>query len=345
MKKVIVGLSIAFLASAVLAQTPPKQKLAALNDAGIAVKSGTTYKEANLKKGAITKPVMLRVSTGFWHHGSYNSMNLWFHRMGHMATGAYLMNRASVNGFRNKGEAYSLSKSKTKGPQNFLYTLIPAKDGKAKVIVYVSGSIYGKASLTFKVGRWAKTFTKPGTFKVKNEFVVTLQKGKPFNLPFGMNCALAVDKGFGKYMGTLSFYIVPTTTTPELAWGTYGKACGGKIGLEGTLGFGKKVYITLSNATKNSYAFLFIGNSDKRFYMFKLPLDLTGFGAPGCHLYTNIMRIVPVKTDNNGYAKVPFIIPGKWGHYFRTVFFQYAFACKKNKLGFLFTEGGKIYKK
>ena len=167
----------------------------------------------------------------------------------------------------------------------------------------------------------------------------------------GLKNSSARDKGY--FNATISFQFYPTVVQPGLKWvdPLQRKNCAaGKLAHRGEVGFGKRFYVTLSGAgdinPAKHFAFLFIGNSNKKFYFLNLPLNLTSAGAPGCTLYTNIVTVRLAKVVK-GAAAVPFMIPGHgwFAKFFRPLYFQYVYPYKKNRLGLVFTNYAAVVKK
>ena len=131
--------------------------------------------------------------------------------------------------------------------------------------------------------------------------------------------------------GTSSFSVISRTATLSGATASAlnaqssGAGCGGVIGASTPApAFGEPFSVTLSASSFPAAAELFIGDSATDFGPFSLPLDLTGFGAPGCFLGTSIVANLPSVVDGQGNAAVtlaldPILAPGFGG-----AFFQYA---------------------
>ncbi len=72
-----------------------------------------------------------------------------------------------------------------------------------------------------------------------------------------------------------------------------------------------KFYFYASYLAKSQPALWVLGDSSTRWGPFTLPLDLTPFGAGGCHLYTSILLTIPGATDSNGRftnSSSPFLV-------------------------------------
>ena len=351
MKKVVLHAAVAITAFSLHAQTMnPLQKITAKNNAGIAVRAGKGYKEATIKPGDLKKPVYLKTYLKGTDYFSYAGMYVGIHRRrGRMQPlGAVLYNKGYSRTKNILGTAYTLKASRKPGAQLFTWTYVPKKDWKGRIRVYFKGYTFGKGTVVkASVGKWTKSSdpNKPGKFYFTASVPVQFHKGKPFVLPFAMVAGIKPVKGSGYYNAYLSFYAVPEFHHHGLSWKTYGKGCGGAIGIKGKLAYGQKVYITLSKATPNAYGFLLMGFSNRKWLFFNLPLPLARFGAPGCYLNTGIFHVWLAKTDKAGNAAVPYLIPGSASRYFRPHFFQYTFQSKKNRMGLLWTQGGVIYKK
>ncbi len=73
---------------------------------------------------------------------------------------------------------------------------------------------------------------------------------------------------------------------------------------------GGNLVLTLSQAPPDASALAFVGVRDKgRFYQRNLPLDLTPFGAPYCHLLVAPLLAKPAQTNKAGRASFNFILP------------------------------------
>ncbi|MAE77141.1 MAG: hypothetical protein CMJ85_09755 [Planctomycetes bacterium] len=81
------------------------------------------------------------------------------------------------------------------------------------------------------------------------------------------------------------------------------------LGVTGLPKLGTTFSVTLTNAKASTAALLITGVSNKLWGAFRLPLDLTGAGAPGCWLLVSFDLNVSLLTSTTGTAKISFPIP------------------------------------
>ena len=243
----------------------------------------------------------------------------------------------------------------------FQWTYYPGKRVQGVIKVYFLGSLMGQGKIDayVKFGDKIKTFpvTKQGPFRFALDIPVRLTE--KVSLTYGIREAglkSTTRMGRGSLDCRLAFYFEAKAVQPGLQWvdpkEQKPNCAKGKLGHEGDPAFGKAIKVTLSGARDTGkvrfpYAVLLIGNSNKRFFFFPLPLDLTRFGAKGCKLYTNIVASRVVRIDKNGNAAVPFMFPmmGGWTRWFRALYFQYAYSTTNNRMGLVFTNYASVVKK
>ena len=94
-----------------------------------------------------------------------------------------------------------------------------------------------------------------------------------------------------------------------------GTACGPGVrplpAITGTGSTARRQGFTVSAASLRpaTAALFLLGRSAARWNNVTLPLDLTTVGAPGCWLYTEVLLLLPLATDQGGAVSVPFTIP------------------------------------
>ncbi len=98
---------------------------------------------------------------------------------------------------------------------------------------------------------------------------------------------------------------------PTLAKGphaSFGRGCKSSLGkipaLDGWLRSDGFFRAALTGAPPLEAGITFFGRSDKKFFTYALPLDLTPMGAPGCKLLTDILSFAPFTTDPMGNGLV-----------------------------------------
>jgi len=242
----------------------------------------------------------------------------------------------------------------------FQWIYYPAKKVQGVIHVLFTGSIFGtgKINAYVKYGTNGRKLSasKQGPFRVA--FQIPVKLAEKVSLTYGIPEAglkPAGSMGRGSLQAKLAFYFEAKASAPALQWvdpKQKPNCAKGRLGHKGDPAFGKPIAITLKGATdtgkvKFPYAILLVGNSNKRFHFFTLPLDLGRFGANGCTLYTNIVGTRVTRIDKNGDASVPFMIPpgGGWIRYFRNLYFQFAYSSDANRMRLLFTNYGAIVKK
>jgi hypothetical protein len=67
--------------------------------------------------------------------------------------------------------------------------------------------------------------------------------------------------------------------------------------------------VLLTSGKPTSIALMALGSSDTKWGVINLPLELSGSGAPGCHLWNNYLTIFPALVDASGNASVGLPIP------------------------------------
>lgn len=103
---------------------------------------------------------------------------------------------------------------------------------------------------------------------------------------------------------------------------------------------GRTFPIALVNATANAPAVLAIGASTARFGPFRLPLDLTPAGAPGCRLYVSLDALALTRSDAGGAAAVSLRIPFSRNLLGARFHLQWLVASPRaNRLGLSFSNG------
>jgi hypothetical protein len=129
----------------------------------------------------------------------------------------------------------------------------------------------------------------------------------------------------------------------------YGYGCAGSSGqpqisfLGGAPQVGNTSFIMeVLNAKPSSAAALFLGFSRSTlFSTFNLPLDLTGLGAPGCWLWTDITLLGSAPTSPSGRGLLPLPIPNDPNFRGGQLFLQWAVLdAQANPAGLSFTPGG-----
>ncbi len=343
-------LGLALLATGLPAQ---KQVVKALTPAGMA------YAKANKKEdkkpyspGILTRTLVRTAAARSFFPPAF-------------ATSTLVASAGKVVKFRPGSELSTavkcagVSSGKVEAP-GFLWTYYPAKKVQGVIHVYFVGSIFGTGGIKAFVKYGAKetpwTITKAGPFRKTLDIPVALTDR--VSLTYGIREAGLKSQtamGRGSLQCKLSFYFESKPTLPKLVWKTpeQKKNCAqGKLAPANKPAFGKPIQINLSGATdtgkvKVPYAILLVGNSNKYFrHFFRLPLDLSLFGAKGCTLYTNIVGARVTRIDKNGTASVSVLIPpaGPWSRWFKALYFQYAYSTTKNRMGLLFTNYGAVVK-
>jgi len=99
--------------------------------------------------------------------------------------------------------------------------------------------------------------------------------------------------------------------------------------------------VDLSKAKANSVALQVLGTSRSAWGAFKLPLDLTGAGAPGCSLLVSWLVAFAVPTGASGTASIKYALPNDKNLIGVPFHNQWAVLDKPaNKLGLVFSDGG-----
>jgi hypothetical protein len=103
-----------------------------------------------------------------------------------------------------------------------------------------------------------------------------------------------------------------------------------------------KFNLQLSLAPPSAPSLIVTSGSKTQWGAFKLPLDLTLAGAPGCHLFVSLDILILVQADKTGVATLGFGIPND-PKLVNQKFFNQAFCLdgNTNKLGFVFSNGGQ----
>ena len=103
---------------------------------------------------------------------------------------------------------------------------------------------------------------------------------------------------------------------------------------------GQTQYLRLLRGAKSSVAVMQFGFSNKNWGPFKLPLDLSVFGAPGCKLYNDPMIGFGAATDSTGYANISWPLPNVKAFIGIKFFTQYLCLDKQaNVLGLTYSNG------
>ena len=149
--------------------------------------------------------------------------------------------------------------------------------------------------------------TPPAPFTAKVPF------SQPF--PFKAGGSLLWEVAvYGNKQGSnsnLKIFAFLDAQAPTLAKGphaSFGAGCKGSGGkdplLDGWLRSDGFFRATLTAGPPGAPGFAIFGRSDKRFFTYKLPLDLGPMGAPGCRLLVDILSLGPLSTDGMGSALV-----------------------------------------
>jgi len=250
-------------------------------------------------------------------------------------------NAITKRGIASKATAGTVSKKGVKGPAEFSVSYNSIVDFKAKIEVRLHIDNKDKNALVKgKFGNWSKTVNTKGQFDFKTYIPVHFTPNKQIKFNFSLygyssSDSIFIGAGYNMY---LEFKLISS-----LEFSTFGKSCKGRIGVKNPPQFGRHLTVTLNNGNKRAFTFLLAGNSDKKFNGFKLPLELSQFGAPGCILYTNIVITFVTFSDHSGYARKTFFIPLSWQiPGFPPVYFQWAQLSKSNSLGLVFSNAGKL---
>ena len=96
----------------------------------------------------------------------------------------------------------------------------------------------------------------------------------------------------------------PATGLPPGNFATFGKGCPQGLKLNASVppvnGVNRLGLYWYSGGGYNVPALTVLGNSNSNWGGNILPLDLRGLGAPGCHVYSNMILFFPGRTDPNG---------------------------------------------
>ncbi len=105
---------------------------------------------------------------------------------------------------------------------------------------------------------------------------------------------------------------------------------------------GRNFTVQLSAAPPSAPSLILTGVSRRNFGPIKLPLDLTGAGAPGCQLVVSMDILAFVVVNKSGTAAISFPIPNNTA-LIKQKFFNQALsiAGKTNQLGLVFSNGGQ----
>ncbi len=183
-------------------------------------------------------------------------------------------------------------------------------------------------------------------------WTVRLPKNPP---PLAGNAAYAYDRvrqRVVRFGGEGNNQAVFDTTwlygTKEVATYTaYGTACASSAGTP-TLSvggarpwIGDTLFVNLSGAPAGTPALMSLGYSNKRFGLFKLPLDLTPMGAPGCSVLASLDWLSAAVTDTAGKASHPIPLPLALGLVGVAFYNQWLISDpKKNALQLVTSNGG-----
>ena len=163
----------------------------------------------------------------------------------------------------------------------------------------------------------------------------------PLNLQDGISYTVyAVGDLTGNSFTLLVQTIDLTGTRGMLTTMVAGKSCGGTIGVDrANPTLGARFKVTLSGATANGHAILFVGTSNSSILGANLPLALDVIGAPGCTFYTNAVIISPQAVDSRGNSEFEVTLPLEARGLMSPIYFQYGYiAPAANAVGLLFTD-------
>ncbi len=137
-----------------------------------------------------------------------------------------------------------------------------------------------------------------------------------------------VGYGFGAVVGFLE--PLANAARPRLEW-------------SGEFVVGRPVSLQVAQAPARTVGLIYLGFSDRRWGAFRLPLDLTKIGAPGCAILTGALVTAAVVTDGHGVGRLRSAVPALPGLVGATVFYQgMLIDLKANQLGLTFTNGLRV---
>lgn len=139
--------------------------------------------------------------------------------------------------------------------------------------------------------------------------------------------------------------------TPQVArWALYGKACSARTAGRPQLAvvepnlpwIGSSVEMSVRVVPTNTPVAMILGFSQNMWGAFRLPLDLTGLGAPGCTLYQAVDLITPATTNGNE-ARWSLPIPNNASLARQNAYVQALVVdATTNAFGAVFTQGAQL---
>ena len=185
--------------------------------------------------------------------------------------------------------------------------------------------------------KWHRaTFTTPVIIKANTKFFLVFQN--PGKLPYMSAGTQTVEH----------WHSGPAWRGPYSARWNYNVLCCGQtagavpaLSNTGVPSISNPFSVDLSKAMPNSVALHILGLSTTQWGAIKLPLDLTGAGAPGCNLLVSFVSAFAFPTSATGTASVKYTLPNDKNLIGVPFHNQWAVLDKPaNALGLAFSNGG-----
>ena len=237
---------------------------------------------------------------------------------------------------------------------------VPVTAKTVDVEVRLSTSPWGVANLraTFALNRGADEVVAFGRKTLQLPAVAAPGTPSPFALRFPLDRSFSYDPAGGPLLvemivhgqppGAYSLDATYLCSSPFQAFGPAGCGAGGsplevRVPTAQVL-WGRSLQVEVRRAPPGAVTGLAFGSMESGVWNgVPIPLNLSPFGAPQCHISTDLLVILPGTADASGVASYPLSVPAVPSLQNEWLRFQgLALAPAANSLGVVFSQAGKV---